>query len=139
MQAQPTFGRDTSSRILKVIKEGMDVYDRLGKKIGTVTDLYFGTSGPEENRQGTGAATVPSSNTGGDSFVEDIAKVFTPDELPSEVRSRLLQNGFIKLKGEGLFSRARYVLPNQIDSVAGNRVDLRVSRDELIKRDAVQS
>ncbi|MHB8627475.1 MAG: hypothetical protein ACYDBJ_13930 [Aggregatilineales bacterium] len=139
MPAQTAIDRDTSNRILKVIKEGMEVYDRLGKKIGTVTDLYLGASSPESNRRGTGSATAPSPDMRGDTLVDDIARVFVPDDLPQVLRDRLIQNGFVKLNGEGLFSHARYILPNQIDSVAGNRVDLRVSRDELIKRDTVQS
>ncbi|MHB8629875.1 MAG: hypothetical protein ACYDBJ_28915 [Aggregatilineales bacterium] len=132
MQIQPAFDRDTSSRILNMITEGMDVHDRLGKKIGTVTEMHFGASSPESNRRGTGSATAPSPNMPGDNFFDDIARVFAPDKLPEVLRDRLILNGFVKLSGEGLFNHARYIMPNQIDSVTGNRVDLRVSRDELM-------
>lgn len=132
MQIQPAFDQDLSSRILNMIKEGMDVHDRLGKKIGTVTEMHFGASSPESSQRGTGSATALSPDINGDNLVNDIVRVFAPDNLPEVLRDRLVLNGFVKLSGEGLFNHARYIMPNQIDSVTGNRVDLRVSRDELM-------
>ena len=138
MAVQQAPGSETNTRILKVIKEGMEVYDRLGKKIGTVTDMYFGSSSAETEKHGSGATTAPEPDMLDNTFMDDIARVFAPDQLPQAVRDQLLQNGFIKINGDGLFSRAKYVMPNQIDSVAGNRVDLRISRDNLIKPGSTQ-
>jgi len=86
----------------------------------------------ESSQRGTGSATALSPDINGDNLVNDIVRVFAPDNLPEVLRDRLVLNGFVKLSGEGLFNHARYIMPNQIDSVTGNRVDLRVSRDELM-------
>jgi hypothetical protein len=134
MAVQQAPGRDVSGRILKVIKEGMDVYDRQGKKIGKVTDIYFGASSTETEKHGTGAATAPAPDMRGDTLVDEIAKTFAPEKLPQELHDQLRRNGFVKIEGGGLFSRAKYILPNQIDSAVGNRVDLRVNGDGLIQR-----
>ena len=135
---KPAFNTDTSSPILNAIKEGMDVYDQLGNKIGTVQELYFGASSQESNRNGAGSATAPSPDMNKGSFVEDLARAFAPDEMPQVMRDRLIMSGFVKLNSEGLFKHARYIVPSQIDNVTDNRVNLRVSRDELIRRDSAQ-
>jgi hypothetical protein len=41
--------------------------------------------------------------------------------------------GFVKINTLNLFTTGRYVLPDQIASVANDRVLLRVCRDELLK------
>ncbi len=132
---QQAFDRDTGNYILTTIKKGMEVIDRLGKKIGNVTDVYFGESSPEANARGEGAVTAKPRPGPGDSFAADIARVFVDDKLPQVLINRLLRNGFVKIGGEGLLSHAKYVLPNQIDQVAGNRIELRVSHDELVRSD----
>jgi len=121
-----------SGSILNLIREGMDVYDAKNHKIGTVDDLYFGTLDPT-----SAASDVVEENarrtTGDNSFVQGIARAFSgDDEIPDVLRKRLLHDGFIRLDGSGLTGTHRYVLPEQIAGVSGDRVLLRVSRDELI-------
>jgi len=123
-----------SGSILNLIREGMDVYDAKNHKIGTVDDLYFGTLDPTSDASDVIAESAPSRQTTGDnSFVQGIARAFTgDDEIPDVLRKRLLHDGFIQLNGSGLTGTHRYVLPEQIAGVSGDRVLLRVSRDELI-------
>jgi len=130
------FERDTNNYILTTVKEGMDVYDWEGKKIGTVSDVYMGESSPQANERGEGAVTPSNRDTGGDTLIENVARVFAGDELPEVLRGRLLRSGFIRMNTGGLFSKALYILPDQIDQVAGPRIDLRVMRDQLISRDS---
>jgi hypothetical protein len=69
----------------------------------------------------------------GRSFVSDLANVFHPDELPEAIRARLLHEGYIRMDADGLFNADRYVLPDQIASVTGDGVVLKVSKDQLVK------
>lgn len=120
--------------ILTQIYEGMTVYDRQGEKIGTVKRVYLGAVGAEDEERGLGAATTAASETQESSLLEDFAKAFAPDPLPEVLRNRLLRHGFIRIDSTGLFATDRYALPQQIASVADDRVILQVTRDELIKR-----
>jgi hypothetical protein len=56
------------------------------------------------------------------------------DELPEELRSRLLRHGYIRIDGSGLFASDYYVISDQIASVSKDRLQLNVLRDQLIKR-----
>lgn len=125
------FEGEQQSSILTMIREGMPVHDSTGDKIGTVDLVQYGA---DEDR-GRGAAEPGDiSDRADNSFVDDIANAFTSDGLPEAVRSRLLQDGFIRIDAAGLFAADRYVLSDQIADVSGGRVTLRVSRDELPKR-----
>jgi hypothetical protein len=124
-----------SGSILSLIREGMDVYDAANHKIGTVEDLYFGTLDPTSDAADTIAESAPSRRTtGNDSIVHDIAQAFTgDDDMPDVLRNRLMHDGFIRVDGHGLIGTHRYVVPDQIAGVSGDRVLLKVSRDELIR------
>lgn len=126
MTQQPFGG--TSRTNLTNIREGMDVYDANGKHIGTVERVHFG-----ESAEGVQTATPSSPNLRGSSFLDDLAQVFTTDEVPDEVRERLLQQGFIRIDADGIFAADRYVTLDNVASVAQDRVTLSVSRDQLIK------
>jgi hypothetical protein len=124
-----------NGHLLNRIQTGMAVYDARGEQIGTVETVYLGGASDEAIEQGGNAAVSPDINlSGNDSLVENIAEVFAPDELPEEMAERLLNSGYIRLDAEGLFAADRYIMPEQISSVAGDSVRLRVSTDELIKR-----
>lgn len=121
----------TPGNPLSRISEGMKVFDRLHNEIGTVDRVQMGDDDPStvevEARQ---PADLPERE---DSLIDSIAEVFSPDELPEEVRERLLQQGFVRIDSSGLFAADRYVLPDQIMSVSGDTVTLNVSREELVK------
>ena len=130
--AQQTLDRETGKRLLAQVREGMAVYDRLDHRIGAVKDLYFGAADdPTQEERGEGPESAPPRDTGNEGLVRDLANVFAPNELPEEVQQTLLRDGFIRI--DGLFSGARYALPEHIESVTGDHVRLRITRDELIK------
>jgi hypothetical protein len=134
MSQQP-FERQHGSRILTQIYEGMTVYDRAGEKIGTVEHVYLGGVSEEDDRRGGGSETAPSPGGGESSLIEDFARaIFPGDQLPETLRQRLLRHGFVRIDSTGLFAADRYVMPDQIADVSEDRVTLRVTRDELIKR-----
>ena len=133
MSQQPFEGQD--SRILTEVYEGMDVYDQAGDKIGTVEYVYLGAVSEEADKYGTGPATASAPGLGESSIIEDLAKALgAGDHVPETLRERLRRHGFIRIDSTGLFAADRYVMPDQIANVSGDRVTLRVTRDELIKR-----
>jgi len=133
---ESAFERDTGNYILTTVKEGMEVYDYRGNMIGHVTDLYMGTSNPQSNERGVGATTAQGREVRDNSLIDDLARGFTDHSIPEVLQARLLRNGFIEINGGALLSKTQYILPNQIDQVAGNRIDLRVNADELISSDS---
>jgi hypothetical protein len=134
MSQQP-FEQQHGNRILTQIYEGMTVYDRAGNKIGTVEHVYLRGVNEEADKRGGGPETVPSPGRGESSLIEDFAQaIFPSDQLPETLRQRLLRHGFIRIDSTGLFAADRYVMPDQIADVSDDRVTLRGTRDELIKR-----
>jgi hypothetical protein len=121
--------------ILTQIYEGMTVYDRTDQKIGTVERVHFGAVSQEADTHGGGPATAPSPGARESSLIEDFAQaIFPADEVPEPLRQRLLRHGFLRIDSTGLFAADRYVTPDQIADVSEDRVTLRVTRDELVKR-----
>lgn len=121
--------------ILRNIREGMEVYDSQGDKIGTVEDLYFGASSDEMDKHGVGAATAPDPKLRENNLVDDIAEgIFGGDDLPKEMRKRLINEGFLRIDSAGLFASDRYVLSEQIARVHDDHVHLNVTRDQLLKK-----
>jgi hypothetical protein len=45
-----------------------------------------------------------------------------------------LRHGFIRINTSGLFAADRYAMPDQIASVADDRITLHVMREDLMKR-----
>jgi hypothetical protein len=131
--AEEQFEPQQSSRILAKIREGMTVYDRTGNNIGTVEYVHLGAVSEEADERGEGPATTSAPGRAGSSLIDDFAKAIVPsDQVPEVLRERLLRHGFIRIDSAGLFAADRYVLPGQIASVSGNRINLAVTHDELI-------
>jgi hypothetical protein len=121
--------------VLTRIHEGMDVYNHDDDRIGKVESIYFGSVGTEEAATGTGAATADNPAMRERGFLDDLANVFRDDDdLPDELRERLLRRGFIRIDSSGLFSSDRYATPEQIAAVHEDRVILRTDKEGLIKR-----
>lgn len=118
---------------LRDIREGMKVYDATDKEIGTVEYVQFGDDDPAtEEIEASGLSDLKVRD---DSLIFDIAKVFNPDDdLPDEVRERLLHQGFVRIDADGWFSADRYVTPEQIQLVSGDALRLNVAKDQLAKR-----
>jgi len=113
------------------IHKGMRVFDSAHHEIGKVEDFRFSEN---EDQPWVQPEDLDASDRHPDnSLVNDIAEVFDPDELPEELRERLLREGFVRLDTSGLFAADRYILPGQIASAAGDELMLNVSKDELAK------
>lgn len=112
----------------------MTVYDRENDKVGAVRSVHLGAVSAEDDKRGMGSATTTAEETAGSSLLEDFARAFAPDTVPEPVRARLLRHGFIRIDTTGLFAADRYAMPEQIASVSDDRVTLRVTREELMKR-----
>jgi len=128
------------------IKMGMEVYDRLGKKVGHVDDLRG--SGTDGGLTGPGVVApvatpiAPSPqpanpapvimNTGSEQHVPTGDPVGSGEDLPREMRQRLLHEGYIRIDA-GFLKHHRYALLSQIDRVDGDRVSLNVLVEDLIK------
>lgn len=121
-----------TGNFLAQIQEGMRVYDRLNHEIGTVDHVQMSDDNPATPEpEAVTPGNPPERKTG---LMAALAEAFAADELPDVIRERLLQEGFIRIDSNGLFAADRYVLPDQIMSVTGEAVTLKVSRDELVKR-----
>jgi hypothetical protein len=132
----PLSQSNLESPVLMRIREDMDVFDRDGEKIGEVEDIYFGSVGEaaDDFGQGPASTNAPRDPLEG-SWLDNLAEAFAgEDDMPETLRDRLLRSGFIRIDGSGLFASDYYAMPEQIASVADDRVQLNVKRDDLIKR-----
>jgi hypothetical protein len=117
---------------LRSIEEGMKVFDRERHEIGKVEYVQFGDDNPA-----TPEVEAAAPNTLDDrrsTLVDAIADAFGDDDLPEEIREKLLMQGFVRIDAKGLFAADRYVTPEQIASVSGDGLMLNVSKDELVKQ-----
>ena len=115
-------------RIPQRIYEGMPVYDREGEVVGTVKVMYFGGASEE--------AIQRMLQTEG----ADDSSAFDADNVPKEMRARLMRQGYILVDGPGLSGVHRYIGPEQIEGVFSQDLEgqlteavrLRVTRAELL-------
>ncbi|MGH3502163.1 MAG: hypothetical protein ACRDQA_14945 [Nocardioidaceae bacterium] len=109
------------------VREGMEVVDATGTRIGTVDTIKMGDPEAETAQgQGRGRKRDPLSR---------FASTFGPGEepdLPPDLVDRLLRRGFVKVDSKGLLARDAYVEADRIDRVEGATVHLSVTRDELV-------
>lgn len=123
--------------ILAQIREGMDIYDVNDDHIGSVDFVHFGAASETQQELGVGpAAPAPADNPRmrEDSIIDNIAEAFQPNEVPEELRERLLVSGYIRMDADGIFASDRFIVPGQIVRVADDNVYLSVKRDQLAKR-----
>ncbi len=124
------FMNPEDQNVLASIYKDMDVYDRDGNKVGTVDFVYMGSV----HGKGEGAATAKSPDMQNLNLMTDLAEAFDPgDNVPDDLKNRLYYEGFVRVDNSSLFGRDRYILPNQIDAVSGDRVILNVKKDDLAK------
>lgn len=118
---------------LRDIHEGMRVFDATNEQIGKVDWVKFGDDDPA-TPEPEASGISPIENDRRDTLIDNIAEALRPDEIPEEVREKLLHQGFVRIDADGLFDADRYVIPEQIASVSGDALTLRVSKSELLKR-----
>lgn len=119
-----------TSSSLRFVEQGMRVFDREHHEIGKVDWVQFGDDDPETPEV---EANGPSGRRDDDTLIDVLARAFTADNVPEEVRDRLVHQGFVRIDADGLFAADRYVMPEQIASVSGDGMTLNVSKDQLIK------
>lgn len=119
-----------TSSSLRFVEQGMRVFDREHHEIGKVEWVQFGDDDPETLEV---EASGPRRGRDDDTLFDVIAKAFTDDNVPAELRDRLVHQGFVRIDADGLFQADRYVMPEQIDSISGDALMLNVTKDELIK------
>ena len=129
MQQDPLFTSGVAhASPIELIHEGMTVVDSAGQKVGTVEGLKMGDPG---------AVTEQGNEFQDTGFLGDIAEVFGDErepDVPGPMRARLLRSGYIKVDSPGfLIETDRYVTADQIASVSGDTVRLRVTKDALVK------
>jgi hypothetical protein len=110
------------------INEGMTVYDSADQPIGTVQLVYYGGASPEAVERalkpregGVNAAAAEATDWG----------AFGSDDVPPELRARMLRQGYVRIEGPGITGLKCYVMPEQIANVVADRVELHGTRDEL--------
>ena len=119
-----------TSASLRFVEQGMRVFDREHHEIGKVEWVQFGDDDPDTLEV---EASGPRRDRDDVNLFDVIAKAFTSDNVPEELRDRLVHQGFVRIDADGLFQADRYVMPEQIDSVSGDEVTLNVTREQLIK------
>ncbi len=116
---------------LRSIEEGMKVFDSERHEIGKVEYVQFGDDNPATPEVEAAAPNTLDDRQG--TLVDAVADAFGDDDLPEEIREKLLMQGFVRIDAKGLFAADRYVTPEQIASVSGEGLLLNVSKDELVK------
>ena len=110
------------NQLPKDVREGMEVLDRDGEKIGTVETLRFGDEA---------AASGEARDGYEDGLIQNIAEAIWPDDMPEGQRAKLLGSGYLVLDADGIFASDRYIQPEQIDRVGSDGIHLNVSRGDL--------
>jgi hypothetical protein len=122
-------------RLPQRISEGMAVFDREDKFVGTVQVVYFGGASSEAVKRvlkSVEASDVATSETDESNF--------DANEVPPELRARMMSQGYILVKGPDLTGVQRFLMPEQIEGVFPEEVEgvvsdvvrLRVTRAELL-------
>ena len=114
------------------ISTGMTVFDRNNEVVGTVEVVYFGGASQEAIKK------VLKSDEAADVTRDESA--FDANEVPQEMRRRMMENGYVLIQGPDLSGARRYLTPEHIEEVFSEEVEgaftqavrLRVTRDELL-------
>jgi len=121
------------SDVLRSVHEGMKVVDSSRKEIGRVDWVQYGNDDPATADVEAGSTEGMEEPLDG-TLVNNIVDAFRVDDLPEEIRQRLLMQGFVRIDAEGIFAADRYVMPDQIAGVADDELMLNVEKSELVKR-----
>ena len=120
-------------RIPQRIYEGMPVYDSQGEVVGAVSVMYFGGASEEAIQKMLESEEAPAAGEG------DL-NPFEADNVPKELRARLMRQGYIVVDGPDLTGVKKYIGPEQIEGVFSQDVEgrivdavrLRITRAELL-------
>lgn len=124
-----------SARVPQRISEGMPVYDREGEAVGIVKVVYLGGASEEAIERVLHPEKAPPAQQG-----ETAWSAFDADNVPREMRARLMSQGYILIEGPDLTGVKRYIGPEQIEGVFAQELEggmndvvrLRLTRGELL-------
>lgn len=108
--------------LIERVYEGMRVVDAQGDDIGKVEFVKMGDAD---------AVTTQGNRIGPAAGVTPLDSDYDEPEVPQPMRDNLLRVGFIKVDSAGLFDTDRYVQADAIQSVDGDCVCIRTSRERL--------
>jgi len=122
-------------RLPQRVSEGMMVYDREGEVVGTVQVVYLGGASEEAIKKALKSHEASDVTTS-----ESDESDFDANEVPLELRRRLMEKGYVLIQGPDLTGAKRYLTPEQIEGVFSEEVDgvftdvvrLRITRGELL-------
>src|SRR5579875_25947 len=138
------------------IREGMDVRDPSGHKVGTVDLIQAGdpeavtTQGqpgdtptaenpaipavaPMAPNGPLGTAGGPTGVPVGGIFALGTGAESKEPDVPPEFAARLVRTGYVKVNTKGIFKSDVYVPADQISDVDADQVFIKLDNDELIK------
>lgn len=124
-----------SDRIPQRIGEGMPVYDRDGEAVGVVKTVYLGGASEEAIERVLHPEKAPPAQHG-----ETDWSAFDADNVPPELRARLMSQGYVLVEGPEITSVRGYLGPEQIEGIFTQELEdgiqdavrLRVTRAELL-------
>lgn len=115
------------------VSEGMKVVDSSMSDIGKVETFRMTDEAPADSEVDA-AGVSPALEDDRNDMATLLADIFHPDDaLPRELQEKALREGFIRLDADGLFASDRYIFPEHIDRVEGDRIILNVRKDDLLK------
>jgi hypothetical protein len=122
-------------RLPQRISEGMAVFDQEDKFVGTVQVVYFGGASKEAVER-----VLKSDQAADVATSENNESNFDANEVPKELRARMMSQGYILVTGPDLTGVKRFVLPEKIEGVFPEEIEgavsdvvrLRVTRGELL-------
>ena len=115
------------------ITEGMKVVDSSMSDIGKVETFRMTDEAPDEPEVDA-AGVSPALEDDRNDMATLLADVFHPDDkMPRELQEKALREGFIRLDADGFFASDRYIFPEHIDRVEGDRLILNVRKGDLLK------
>lgn len=119
--------------IPNTIHEGMRVCDIAMDDIGTVEAFRLSDEDPSQPGAETVGISPVIENERGTltGFLGDVLR--SDDQLPREMQEKALREGFVRLDAEGLFAADRYIFPEHIDRVEGDKLVLSVRKQDLLK------
>ncbi|KQN76497.1 hypothetical protein [Devosia sp. Leaf64] len=119
--------------IPNTIAEGMKVFDSAMHSIGKVDTFRITDEAPDQPEIDA-AGVSPVLEDERDTMSALLADVFSPgDDLPRELQEKALREGFVLLDADGFLASDRYIFPEHIDRVEGDRLILNVRKDDLLK------
>ncbi|MDV3252054.1 hypothetical protein DevBK_12000 [Devosia sp. BK] len=119
--------------IPNTIAEGMKVFDSAMHSIGKVDTFRITDEAPDQPEIDA-AGVSPVLEEERDTMSALLADVFSPgDDLPRELQEKALREGFVRLDADGFLASDRYIFPEHIDRVEGDRLILNVRKDDLLK------